>query len=169
MLAEIAGFIRVFDQVTGGEAWQAAARREAPAIAQPRRCVVCFFSAWDFHCPPEGGFELIEFNDNGSGFLYAAIINALFYEAAELEREKGIAPPATISEFTQTIGDLVEREAIAFFGERPTGLLLILDDFELLRDGKFRGNSGRSAISCASGGGRPNSDVPQTPAGMASD
>ncbi|HKH80828.1 MAG TPA: hypothetical protein VKA03_04310 [Methylovirgula sp.] len=139
VLAEIAGFIRVFDRVTGGEAWQAAARREAPGIAQPRRCVVCFFSAWDFHCPPEGGFELIEFNDNGSGFLYAAIINALFYEAAELEREKGIAPPATISEFIQTIGDLVEREAIAFFGERPTGLLLILDDFESLRDGKFRG------------------------------
>jgi len=66
VLAEIAGFIRVFDRVTGGEAWQAAARREAPAIAQPRRREVCFFSAWDFHCPPEGGFELIEVNDNGS-------------------------------------------------------------------------------------------------------
>ncbi len=86
-----------------------------------------------------------------------------------MEREKGIAPPATISAFTQTIGDLVEREAIAFFGERPTGLLLILDDFETLCDANFRGNSGRSAISCASGGGRPNSDIPQTPAGMASD
>ncbi len=56
-----------------------------------------------------------------------------------MEREKGIAPPATISEFTQTIGDLVEREAIAFYGERPTGLLLILDDFESLRDGRFLG------------------------------
>jgi len=31
VLAEIAGFIRVFDRVTGGEAWQAAARREAGA------------------------------------------------------------------------------------------------------------------------------------------
>jgi hypothetical protein len=66
VLAEIAGFIHVFDRVTGGEAWQAAARRDAPGIEEPRRCVVCFFSAWDFHCPPEGGFELIEFNDNGS-------------------------------------------------------------------------------------------------------
>ena len=88
MLAEIAGFIRTFDHVTGREAWQAAARREAPTIAQPRRREVCFFSAWDFHLPLEGGFQLIEFNDNGSGFLFAAIVNALFYEATELARKK---------------------------------------------------------------------------------
>src|ERR1022692_4759263 len=81
VLAEIAGFIRVFDQVTTHEAWQAAARREAPAIAQLMRPEVCFFSAWDFHLPPEGGSQLIEFNDNGSGLLFAAIINALYYEA----------------------------------------------------------------------------------------
>jgi hypothetical protein len=87
-------------------AWQAAARREAPAIAQPRRREVCFFSAWDFHLPPEGGFKLIEFNDSGSGFLFAAIINAVFYEAARLEREKGIAPPPTISAFSQIIENL---------------------------------------------------------------
>jgi hypothetical protein len=139
VLAEIAGFIRVFDAVTGREAWRAAALKEAPAIAGPRRREVCFFSAWDFHCPPEGGFELIEFNDNGSGFLFAAIINALYYEAAGLERENWIAPPATISAFRQTIADLVEREATAFFGKRPAELLLILDDLDSLRVGKFRG------------------------------
>jgi hypothetical protein len=33
MLAQIEGFIRVFDRVTGREAWRAAALREAPAIA----------------------------------------------------------------------------------------------------------------------------------------
>ncbi|MBI3275917.1 MAG: hypothetical protein HYZ60_08260, partial [Methylocystis sp.] len=49
ILAEIAGFVRVFDQVTAREAWQAAAQRKAPAIAQLRRPEVCFFSAWDFH------------------------------------------------------------------------------------------------------------------------
>jgi hypothetical protein len=32
-LAEIAKFVRVFDQVTAREKWQAAGRREAPAIA----------------------------------------------------------------------------------------------------------------------------------------
>ena len=139
VLAKIAGFIRVFDAVTGREAWRAAALREAPAIAWPRRREVCFFSAWDFHCPPEGGVELIEFNDNGSGFLFAAIINALYYEAAELQRENYIAPPATISAFRQTIADMVEQEATAFFGERPAELLLILDDRDSLRTGKFRG------------------------------
>ncbi|MGO4869320.1 MAG: hypothetical protein ACLPGW_01710 [Roseiarcus sp.] len=139
MLAEIAGFIRVFDAVTGREAWRAAALKAAPAIAQTRRREVCFFSAWDFHCPPEGGFQLIEFNDNGSGFLYAAIVNALYYEAAGLQRENAIAPSAAISAFRQTIADMVEREATAFFGERPAELLLVLDDADSLRAGKFRG------------------------------
>ena len=37
VLGEIAKFARVFDQVTAREAWQAAARHEAPAIAQLRR------------------------------------------------------------------------------------------------------------------------------------
>ncbi|MGO9768546.1 MAG: hypothetical protein ACLPSW_03120 [Roseiarcus sp.] len=138
-LAGIADFIRVFDAVTGREAWRAAALRQAPAIARARRREVCFFSAWDFHCPPEGGFQLIEFNDNGSGFLYAAIVNALYYEAAGLARDAGVAPPAAIAAFRQAIADMVEREATAFFGERPAEQLLVLDDFDSLRAGKFRG------------------------------
>ena len=32
---------------------------------------VCFFSAWDFHLPPEGPWQVIEFNDNGSGLMYS--------------------------------------------------------------------------------------------------
>jgi hypothetical protein len=139
VLAEIAGFIRVFDQVTTHEAWQAAARREAPAIARLRRPEVCFFSAWDFHLPPEGGWQLIEFNDNGSGFLFAAIINALYHEAAGLGQEKWIAAPARFPAFDQHIGDLVEQEARAFFEECPADLFLILDDAESLQHGKFRG------------------------------
>ena len=42
VLGEIAKFVRVFDQVTAREAWQAAARNEAPAIAQLKRPEVCF-------------------------------------------------------------------------------------------------------------------------------
>ena len=139
MLAEIAAFIRVFDAVTGREAWLAAALRGAPTIAQLRRREVCFFSAWDFHCPPEGGFQLIEFNDNGSGLLYAAIVNALYYEAAGLAGKAQIAPPAAVLAFRRTIADMVEREARAFFGERPAERLLVLDDADSLRAGKFRG------------------------------
>ena len=139
MLTDIEGFIRVFDRVTGRGAWLAAALGDAPPIARGRRSEVCFFSAWDFHLPPEGGFQLIEFNDNGSGFLFAAIINALYYEAAGLARDSGIAPPASAPGFREAIAGLVEREAKAFFGERPVGLLLIIDDPESLRGGKFRG------------------------------
>jgi len=138
ILAEIAGFIHVFDQVTTRQAWQAAARREAPAIAQLRRAEVCFFSAWDFHLPPEGESQLIEFNDNGSGFLFAAIINAVYHELAGLEQEEWIAAPAPLPAFNQHIGDLVEQEARAFFEECPADLFLILDDAESLQHGKFR-------------------------------
>ena len=139
VLAEISDFIKVFDRVTTRDAWRGAALREAPPIAQLRRSEVCFFSAWDFHLPPGDSWQLIEFNDNGSGFLFAAIINALYYEAAGLGQEEGIAAPVRLPAFNQHIGDFVEREARAFFGERPSDLLLILDDAESLRHGKFRG------------------------------
>ena len=115
ILAEIAGFISVSDQVTAREAWQVAALHEVPAIAQLRRPEVCFFSAWDFHLPPEGGWKLIEFNDNGSGFLFAATINALYHEAAGLGQQKQIAAPARLPAFNQHSGDLVERRGQGIF------------------------------------------------------
>ena len=62
ILAGISDSIRAFDRVTGRMAWQGRLC-EAPVIAQLRRPEVCFFSAWDFHLPPEGGCWLIEFND----------------------------------------------------------------------------------------------------------
>jgi len=138
ILAGISEFIHCFDRVTARETWQAAALLEAPAIAQLKRPEVCFFSAWDFHLPPEARWQVIEFNDNGSGFLFAAIINALYYEAAGLGEGQGIAAPAPMPTFNQNIASMVEREARAFFGERPTGLFLVLDDAESLQRGKFR-------------------------------
>ena len=138
IFTEIARFIRAFDRVTGRAAWQAAALREAPAIAQLRRPEVCFFSAWDFHLPPEGGCQLIEFNDNGSAFLFAAIINALYYDAAGLGREQQIVAPARWPAFQQHIADLIEQEAKAFFGEGPANLYFVLDDADSLQQGKFR-------------------------------
>ena len=139
ILAEISDFIRAFNRVTGRMTWQTAALREAPAIAQLRRPEVCFFSAWDFHLPPEGGCRLIEFNDNGSGFLFAAIINALYHEAAGLEHEREIATPVGLPAFQQHLADMIERETKAFFGEGPTDLLfVVLDDADSLQQGKFR-------------------------------
>src|SRR5262245_40102785 len=64
-LAEIESFIRAFDRVTGREAWRKHATERAPAIARSRRAESCFFSAWDFHLPPDRPehWQLIEFND----------------------------------------------------------------------------------------------------------
>ncbi len=99
---------------------------------------MCFFSAWDFHLPPDGTWQLIEFNDNGSGFLFAATINALYYEAAGLRQEETIVAPARWPAFNEFIGDLVQQEATTFFGERFADSFLVLDDSELLQRGKFR-------------------------------
>ncbi len=115
-LAGISDFIRCFDRVTARKAWQAAALRRTPAIAQLRRQEVCFFSAWDFHLPAGGSWQLIEFNDNGSGFLFAAIINAEYYGSARLGPEQGIASPAGLPAFEQHIVRMVEQEAKTFFG-----------------------------------------------------
>ncbi len=101
-LAEISDFIRTSDRVTGRMTWQAAALREAPVIAQLRRPEVCFFSAWDFHLPAGGGCQLIEFNDNGSGFPFTAIINALYHGVVGLGQERQIATPAGLPAFSST-------------------------------------------------------------------
>jgi hypothetical protein len=70
--------------------------------------------------------------------MFAAIINALYYEAAGLSREQRILAPAQLPAFNQHIGDLVEEEARAFFGECPAGLFLVLDDANSLQQGRFR-------------------------------
>jgi hypothetical protein len=137
LFLEVARFIRVFDEVTNRESWQAKACQEV-FVTQPKRREICFFSAWDFHLTAEGGFKLIEFNDNGSGFLFANIINALYWEAAGFGANGEIAAPASLPQFRRQIADFVEQEARAFFGEIPQGLFLILDDEESLRRGKFR-------------------------------
>ncbi len=138
VLAGISDFILAFDRVTGRKAWRTAALRDAPADVRLERPEACFFSAWDFHLPPAGAWQLIEFNDNGSGFMFAAAINALYYESAGLGQQERIVAPARLTAFNQQIGDLVEDEARAFFGDRPAGLLLVLDDVQTLQHGRFR-------------------------------
>jgi hypothetical protein len=114
-LEGIARFIQVFDRVTTRAAWQEAARHDAPAIARLPRPEVRFFSAWNFHLPPEGGYQPIEFNDNGSGCLFGDIIIALYYEAVPLDEDQSIMAPVSVCTLTRHIEDLVEREAGAFF------------------------------------------------------
>jgi len=137
-LAEIEAFIRLFDRVTTGPAWQQMVTADAPPVARRKRPEVCFFTAWDFHLSPEQGWQLIECNDNGSGFLFAGLINRIFYELSDLRQCKTLEPPPAVSVITERIADMVRQEAETFFGSLPEGIFLILDDAESLQRGKFR-------------------------------
>jgi hypothetical protein len=139
-LAAIESFIRVFDRVTTRPAWQEAMTASGPAIARQRRSEVCFFSAWDFHLPPErpDRFQLIECNDNGSGMMLAAILNRLYYELSGVGEHCALEAPPSVPAFGQRVLGMIRREVRAL-GEGPApGLVLILDDAESLRQGKFR-------------------------------
>jgi hypothetical protein len=139
-LAEIDGFVRVFDRVTTRRVWQQAVTASAPEIARRPGREVCFFSAWDFHLPPDHPerWQLIEFNDNGSGFLFAAHINHAFYEVFGLADRAGIEPPVPFSDFAERVAGLVEREARGVFGARAAGLLVVVDDASSFERGRFR-------------------------------
>jgi hypothetical protein len=140
ILAEIDNFIRTFDRVTTRSAWHENVPASVPEIAHPKRDEVCFFSAWDFHLPAEdpAAWQLIECNDNGSGFLFAALINRLFYEIFGLHRDSAIEPPPEFATVADRVASMVERETRDFFGEFSRHVFLILDDRESLERGKFR-------------------------------
>jgi hypothetical protein len=73
------------------------------------------FQRVEFSPSPEGGYQPIEFNDNGSGCLFGDIIIALYYEAVPLDEDQSIMAPVSVCTLTRHIEDLVEREAGAFF------------------------------------------------------
>jgi hypothetical protein len=140
VLAGIEGFIRLFDQVTSRPAWREVATASGPEIARAPRSEVCFFSAWDFHLRsgrPEN-WQLIEVNDNGSGVLFAALVNRLFWEHGDLGRRDRLAPPPAYPALAERVADMIEHEARAFFGRMTDGLVLIVDDAESLQAGRFR-------------------------------
>jgi len=136
-LAEIKDFIELFDRVTTRATWQKFATKSAPEIARLERREVCFFSAWDFHLSPEGGWHLIECNDNGSGFLFAALINRLFYELSDFAPDHTVEEPVSLDAFTDQLSTFIEREIKEFFASPLDGLVLILDTSDTLRSGKF--------------------------------
>ncbi|MGK7918105.1 MAG: hypothetical protein AB4038_21635 [Prochloraceae cyanobacterium] len=53
ILEGIGAFISTFDRVTTRCSWQEIVTQSLPEIARLTRCEVCFFSAWDFHLPPD--------------------------------------------------------------------------------------------------------------------
>lgn len=131
-MAEIEIFIDVFERVTTRPQWRQTVTEMAP------RPEVCFFSAWDFHLPPGQGFQMIEFNDNGSGLLFAGLINDFYYQYFGLSQDSTLQPPPAPAELGGRIIGYVKREAGAFFEHWPQGLFLIVEDAEALRQGKFR-------------------------------
>ena len=140
ILTEIDIFINVFDRVTTRPIWQESVTEGAPQFVRQKRSETCFFSAWDLHLPPEQpeNWQMIEFNDNGSGLLFAELINRAFYETFDQAHKKALEAPPELSVFNEYIAGMVETEAKAFFGKRSPELLLILDDRDSLQQGKFR-------------------------------
>ncbi|MDJ0597578.1 MAG: hypothetical protein QNJ37_01850 [Crocosphaera sp.] len=140
ILREITTFIEIFERVTTRKTWWQKVTASSPTIARFPRQEVCFFSAWDFHLPWErpGDWQLIEFNDNGSGLLYAGLINAIFYQLTSTSERRCLCPPKTFPLLNDWIAQLVQKEAQRFFGTFPPGLFLILDDAPSLQSGKFQ-------------------------------
>lgn len=139
-MAAIDAFIRVFDVVTTRPVWQETVTASDPEIARRKRSEVCFFSAWDFHVPTErpDRWQLIECNDNGSGLLFAALLNRIYYELSGLGERRAMETPEPFPAFAQRVARMIGIEAEAFFGAPAPGLVLILDDAESLQSGKFR-------------------------------
>ncbi|MCW5659172.1 MAG: hypothetical protein KIT60_15830 [Burkholderiaceae bacterium] len=162
LLAAIESFIGVFDRVTTRPAWQEAMTANGPAIARRRRAEVCFFSAWDFHLPPESPdrFQLIECNDNGSGMMFAAIINRLYYELSGLGERFAPEAPPTVAAFGQRVLGMIRREVPALCVGRSLDLVLILDDAESLGEGKFRDEHLLLCRLCRSAGWRAETGSP---------
>lgn len=136
-LDEIDQFIRLYDRVTTSTTWRQVVSAAAPLIARDPHPEVSFFTAWDFHLSPEQGWQLIECNDNGSGFFYASLINHFFYQLAEFAFNGSIVAPESVEAFKERLIRMVKSEAINFFGTLPDGLFLILEAEEVLRRGKF--------------------------------
>jgi len=136
-LKEIATFIQVFEAITTRPTWQEGVTRSRPEVFRAGKRETCFFSAWDFHLPPDGPWQVIEFNDNGSGLLYAGFINCAMYDLLSPEERETIIPPPSFEELRGNLKRMVRREATEFFGSIPDGLFLILDDPESLKRGKF--------------------------------
>jgi hypothetical protein len=136
-LAEIDNFIKLFDRVTSRPAWRQSVISAAPEIARLPRREVCFFTAWDFHLSAEQGWQLIECNDNGSGFMFAALINRLFYELSDFAQDRSMEEPPSMAAFTERLGGFIERESKGFFGAPPDGLFVVLESGDALRSGKF--------------------------------
>ncbi|WP_299014137.1 hypothetical protein [uncultured Photobacterium sp.] len=164
ILSEIDRFIAIFEQVTARPEWVEYAFEGVSNIAKIPHKETCFFSAWDIHIPPvhPDNWQLIEFNDNGSGFLFAGLLNHLYYELFLSEQHfiseqsfvskhsflpmhnygTTITPPPSYAELCNQIKAMITAEANAFFGQQTNlnrnGILLILDDADSLHSGKFR-------------------------------
>jgi hypothetical protein len=162
LLAAIESFIRVFDRVTTRPAWQDAMTAGGPSIARQRRPEICFFSAWDFHLPPEqpDRFQLIECNDNGSGMMFAAILNRVDYELSGIGERLALDVPPSVPSFGQRVLGMIRTEIRDPSDGPLPGLVLILDDAESLSEGKFRNEHLLLRDLCRSAGWRAETASP---------
>lgn len=162
LLSEVDAFIALFERITRRRAWMREAAAQAPAIARTPRPEECFFSAWDFHLPADrpGDWQLIEFNDNGSGFHFAAQVNRAFYELF-LSGDTVIRPPPPLGMLERQIQAMIMRECRTCLGAGFPRGVLILDDGDSLQKGRFREEHRRLARLCRAQGWRTRVAAPE--------
>jgi len=111
---------------------------------------------------------MIECNDNGSGFLFAALVNRLFYELSDLAQERAIDEPKSIVAFRNQLATFIEREIKQFFGSLPEVYFIFLRVRMRSVAASFIGNSSCFVISCATRAGSPQLALLRTSGGTAS-
>ncbi len=90
-------------------AWQ-----EAMTASGPRSPTAALggllLHAWDFHLPPERAdrFQLIECNDNGSGMMFAAILNRLYYELSGVGECCALETPPSVPAFGGRVRGMID-------------------------------------------------------------
>jgi hypothetical protein len=163
VLVDIDDFLRVFEHVTQRDAWRKAATEGAPVIARAERRETCFFSAWDFHVPPDRpeDWKLVEFNDNGSGFVFASLLNHFHHETCDVGRNRPIEEPADARSFAERIVSMMRAEAESFFGAPLRDGVLVLDDAESLQTSHFRGELRLLREMCRAAGWRAEIAAPE--------
>jgi hypothetical protein len=92
--------------------------------------------------------------------MFAAILNRLYYELSGIGERRALEAPPSVAAFGQQVLGMIRTEARAFSELPSPGLVLILDDEESLREGKFRHEHMLVRDLCRSAGWRAETGSP---------
>lgn len=123
---QIHAAVQVLERVMALPPYQAQALARAPAIAQPAFGPLGLFMGYDFHLGAQGP-RLIEINTNAGGaFLNAALARA--QQSCCAATDWAFQPTPSLNRLDDTFFEMFVSEWRAQRGERPMGLIAVVDD-----------------------------------------